>query len=405
MNAVQQELARLADLPAESIARHFFDQFGVVAELHLEGQLWLFDYDQLAAHKHRLSPVVMESRGLVLDSTTYDVIRRPFARFFNIGEAASYEADIDYSRLEALEKADGSLLTLYFNSLTGHWHLGTRGTPFADAAHRLGGRFYERVCRGVGISAHPGTPEFDALIAMTAASKDTTYLFEFIGPDNPHVTPHPTSELVFLGARRNTGVELTPAENQAFYATLDTTWNLRLPERYPVPQGLAGLSRAQQVEALKSWVATAHAFKGLHEGVVCWDPVTGKRLKVKTPMYCAAHLQGDGESLNVSKARIVALVVNGDAEEFCLYVPALAHLVKSVAQQVAQFLDSLTPVWEAVKDIQDQKAFALALQDRVEGNATPLFFLARKTGITPQQAWQTLPFNKQVSMAERIVQV
>lgn len=402
MTTVQNELACLRGQSNENIARHFFDNFGVVAQLHLDGQLWLFDYDQLAAHKHRLTPVVMESRGLVLDSTTYEVIRRPFARFFNIGEAAAYEADIDYTRLEALEKADGSLVTLYFNDLTGHWHFGTRGTPFADVNHRLGGRFYERVVRAAGLTGTPGTTAFDEVIAKTGAQHHTTYLFEFIGPDNPHVTPHATSELVFLGARQRNGVELSPAEGLSFFDSL-TGWNVRLPLRYPIPVDLAGLSRQQQVEAIKTWVASDPTFKGLHEGVVCYDPVTGKRLKVKTPLYCAAHLQGDGEGLNVSKARIVELVVNGDAEEFCLYVPTLAGLVRKAESQVAGFLDALVPVWDIVKDIEDQKAFALALQQHVPSNATALFFLARKTGTTPHQAWLALPFNKQVSMADRVV--
>jgi hypothetical protein len=70
---------------------------------------------------------------------------------------------------------------------------------------------------------------------------------------------------------------------------------------------------------------------------------------------------------------------------------------------VAGFLDALVPVWDIVKDIEDQKAFALALQQHVPSNATALFFLARKSGTTPHQAWLALPFNKQVSMADRVV--
>lgn len=405
MTAVQQELRRLQGQPADVIARHFFDNFGVVAQSHLDGQLWLFDYDQLAAHKHRTTEVVMESRGLVIDSETHEVVRRPFARFFNIGEAAAYEANIDYARLEALEKADGSLVTLYFNDRTGHWHFGTRGTPFADSNHRLGGRFHERVSKAAALPCKAGTDEFDVAVQQTKATPDTTYLFEFIGPDNPHVTPHPVSELVYLGARRRDGVELTAEENQAFFDSIVGRWNVRLPKRYPVPVKLDGLTRVQQIEAIKAWVASDPEFKGLHEGVVCYDPATGKRLKVKTPLYCAAHLQGDSLSTNLSKSRIVELIVNGDAEEFCLYVPTLAPLVQRAEAQVAEFLESLAPVWNEVKDIEDQKSFALALQSKVRGDGTSLFFLARKTGTSPQEAWLSLPFNKKVSMAERVVNV
>ena len=407
MTAVQAEMRQLAQSHAttQQIATHFFDTFGVVAQQHLDGRLWLFDYDQLAAHKHRMTPVVMESRGLVLSADTLDVVRRPFARFFNIGEAAAYEADIDYARMVALEKADGSLVTLYFNKITGHWHIGTRGTPFADSNHRMGGKFHERVTRAAGIAVSPGTVEFDAMMAALLA-EEVTYLFEFIGPDNPHVTPHATSELVLLGARRHDGVEFTPAELSDLFNHLVTAgWNVRKPVSYPLGAKLAGLARTNQVEAIKDWVSMDPAFKNLHEGVVLMDPVTGKRLKVKTALYCAAHLQGKGEGLNVSLNRIVELVVTGDAAEFCLYVPHLAPMVQKAMTQVDDFLASLVPIWESVKDIADQKEFAVAVQARCPAAASGIFFQARKTGTAPQQAWLALPLNKKASMAERVVSI
>lgn len=405
MNAVQHELARLPGASASQVAQHFFDTFGVVAQNHLDGKLWLFDYDQLAAHKHRTSPVVMESRGLILDAESGAVIRRPFARFFNIGEAQDYEADIDYARLRALEKVDGSLVTLYFNERTGFWHFGTRGTPFANAKHRLGGTFADRVCRAAGLAAAPGTPEFNSL-ADKIADREVTYLFEFIGPDNPHVTPHPQSELVVLGARHRDGSELSAGDLKYWFETLQAEgWNVREPETYAIPLDLRRLSRPAQVEAIKRWVASDPAFKGLHEGLVCQDPVTGKRLKVKTPLYCAAHLQGGDEGVNLSKNRIVELVVNGDAGEFMLYMPHLAAMVQKADDQVGEFLEGLDPVWEAVRGIEDQKTFALAVQEKVGSHASGLYFLARKLGITPRQAWAELPFNKQVSMASNVVKV
>ncbi|KVP17298.1 RNA ligase [Burkholderia ubonensis] len=408
MTAIQQEMRRLNGAAPQAIAAHFFESFGVVAEQHLDGRLWLFDYDQLAAHKHRTSEVVMESRGLVLCAETFAIIRRPFARFFNIGEAPTYEADIDYARLEALEKADGSLVTLYFNRVTGHWHFGTRGTPFATGKHKLGGRFYERIARAAGLDVMPGTPEFDERMCLLDTS--VTYLFEFIGPDNPLVTPYEKNELVLLGARWLDGDEYSPAEVAQLLDVLQSQgWPVRAPRRYPIPLKLEGLSRPVQIEAIKHWVATAPEFKGLHEGVVCYDPVTGKRVKVKTPLYCAAHLQGweteatEKGVLNISPARVAELIVAGDAEEFCLYFPELAPRVKHMAGQVEAFVDGLAPIWEQVKDIEDQKAFALAVQDQAPGAASGIFFQARKTGMSPALAWMELPLGKKASLAEKLV--
>ncbi|WP_434715841.1 RNA ligase [Paraburkholderia sp. A3RO-2L] len=408
MTAVQEQMRLLAGTSPQAVAAHFYENFGVVAEQHFDGRLWLFDYDQLAAHKHRTSEVVMESRGLILCAETLDIVRRPFARFFNIGEAPTYEADIDYARLEALEKADGSLVTLYFNRVSGHWQFGTRGTPFATGKNRLGGRFNERIARAAGLDVMPGTPEFDE--RMSLLDTNVTYLFEFIGPDNPLVTPYEHNELVLLGARWLDGEEYSPVEVAQLLEVLHALgWPVRAPRRYPIPLKLEGLSRPAQIDAIKTWVATAPEFKGLHEGVVCYDPVTGKRVKVKTPLYCAAHLQGwekDGEEkavLSISVARVAELIVAGDAEEFCLYFPGLAGSVRAMAGQVEVFIDGLAPIWNEVKDIADQKAFALAVQAKVPGAASGIFFQARKDGVVPALAWREMPLNKKAALAEKLL--
>jgi hypothetical protein len=402
MNAVQHELRRLAGAAPEAVAAHFFENFGVVAQAHLGGRLWLFDYDQLAAHKHRMTDVVMESRGLVLCADTLDVVRRPFARFFNIGEAQAYEADIDYASLEVMEKADGSMVTLYFNKVTGHWQFGTRGTAFAEGRDRVLGKLLPRILRGAGLDIEPGSDAFDSL--MSVLSQDVTYIFEFIGPENPHVTPYEQAELVLLGARRATGEEYPPADVEGLLFVFQTLGlRVRAPRRYAMPLQLEGLSRSVQVEAIKAWVATAPEFKGLHEGIVCYDPVTGKRLKVKTPLYCAAHLQGGQRAvLTISPARVAELIVNGDAEEFCLYFPALAVPVRVMAARVHAFVDGLAPLWQEVKDIDDQKEFAVAVQAKVPGAASGIFFQARKSGASPALAWLELPLNRRAALAEKL---
>lgn len=402
MNAVQHEMRLLAGATREAVAAHFFENFGVVAQSHLDGRLWLFDYDQLAAHKHRMTDVVMESRGLVLCAETLDVVRRPFARFFNIGEAQAYEADIDYARLKALEKADGSMTTLYFNKVTGHWQFGTRGTAFAEGRDRVLGKLLPRILRGAGLDVEPGTEAFDSL--MSVLSPDVTYIFEFIGPENPHVTPYAQAEFVLLGARRAAGEEYSPADVEGLLFVFQTLGlRVRAPRSYSLPLQLAGLSRSAQIEAIKTWVATAPEFKGLHEGIVCYDPVTGKRLKVKTPLYCAAHLQGGVQGvLTISPARVAELIVTGDAEEFCLYFPELAVPVRAMAARVQAFVESLAPVWEEVKGIENQKEFAAAVQAKAPGAASGIFFQARKAGTTPALAWMDMPLNRRAALAEKL---
>lgn len=403
MTAIQAEFHRLQGATASEITAHFMNNFGVVAQQYLGDRLWLLDYDQLASHKYRTTDVVMEARGIVLCAQTLDIVRRPFARFFNIGEAPSYEADIDYARLQALEKVDGSLVPLYFNKVSGHWHFGTRGTPFAEGSHRLGGPFYRRVLTAAKLPGTPATEEFDRQMDALL-EREVTYLFEFIGPENPHVTPYATSELVLLGARHWCGPELTPPQvHELYHSLLSAGWNVRLPKTYAMPVGLSALPRSQQVAAIQNWVAESPEFKGLHEGVVCRDPLTGKRVKVKTPLYCAAHLQGGGEGINLSLARIVELVVNGDADEFCLYLPHLAPIVNKAQDQVTSFLQKLVPLWEQVKSIEGQKDFALAVQAQIPSSASGIFFQARKTSENPMAIWGAMNLQAKTRLAERLI--
>lgn len=404
-SAVQVEMTKLLGASAPEVKNHFMDNFGVVAQQYAENRIWLFDYDQLAAHKHRTTPVVMESRGLMLCASSLAIVRRPFNRFFNIGEAPAYEQDIDYGRLQALEKVDGSLITLYYNQITEHWHFGTRGTPFADNGHALGGTFASRIASAAHISqAAPGTVLFDQAVD-SVLSRGITYLFEYIGPENHHITPYKHNELVLLGARHHDGLEFTP-EQVDLLANLmcNRHWNVRRPKVYNIPVELRQLSREKQVAAMKAWVAEATEFKGLHEGVVCQDKVSGKRLKIKTPLYCAVHLQG-GDGSKLSLSRVIELVANGDADEFCIYNATLAPLVRKAQDQLEAYLTKLEPLWAQVKDIQDQKAFALALGQSVPSAGQGLFFYARKNNSTPRIEWASLPLSRKASLLEKFVKL
>lgn len=402
---VQVEMHKLLGASPNEIKFHFMENFGVVAQQYLNNSLWLFDYDQLEAHKHRTHPVVLDSRGLVLCANTLAVVRRPFRRFFNIGEAPSYEQDIDYHNLVALEKVDGSLVTLYYNQVTDHWHFGTRGTPFADSNHRFGGTFAERIAATANISAAlPGSIEFDQAVDALL-ERGVTYLFEYIGPENHHVTPYESNELVLLGAQHHDGIEFTPVQVQAVFEKLNNAGvNVRTPRQYDIPVALAHLPRSVQVAALKTWVAESPHFKGLQEGLVCYDVVSGKRLKIKTPLYCAVHLQGsDGSKLSLS--RVIELVVNGDAEEFCLYNPTLAPFVRKAQAQISDYLKMLEPLWEQVKGIQNQKEFALALATSVPSTGQGVFFQARKNNSSPRVEWANMPLVRKTSMAEKLVKL
>ena len=117
------------------------------------------------------------ARGLITDLEG-NVVALPFRKFFNVGQTneTQLEALLQLGEPTVYEKLDGSLGILYFNS--GIPHISTRGSFNSDQAKWATEWVQER------------NPQF---------SRDYTYLFEIIYPNNRIVVDYGTrSELVLL---------------------------------------------------------------------------------------------------------------------------------------------------------------------------------------------------------------
>ena len=83
---------------------------GIHAKKHEELPLYILDYDMIEAPRHH--PIVNECRGLILEENTWDVVCKPFNRFFNLGENPSNDKSFNWEHSTALDKEDGSLMNL-----------------------------------------------------------------------------------------------------------------------------------------------------------------------------------------------------------------------------------------------------------------------------------------------------
>jgi len=77
----------------------------------------------------KLSPIVKECRGLVLNKQTGDLVARAFSRFFNVGEVRQHFKKFNWLAFECQEKHDESLILLYY--WNDEWQINTRGS-FGD---------------------------------------------------------------------------------------------------------------------------------------------------------------------------------------------------------------------------------------------------------------------------------
>lgn len=131
-------------------------------------------------------PYMKQFRGIVVDTQTYEVIARPYPKFFNLNENELAKWPTNYKRLEALEKLDGSLF-IYTNHPK-------HGEIFASSGSTDGG--YSEYFKQY-IESHLSQKQRDALRQF---GKSKTLLFEFTGPLNKVVIDYPNQNMTLHGA-------------------------------------------------------------------------------------------------------------------------------------------------------------------------------------------------------------
>lgn len=287
-------------------------------------------------------PLVQQCRGIVLNSAdTWDVVARPFDKWFNHGEA--HAATIDWDTARVQEKLDGSLLILYHHQLpgsAGEWMWATTGTPDASApvAGHPEGYTYSQLARWIFQQSGMKTP------LPHGAWADWCFLFELLSPFNRVVTRQPDHKMVLIGVRnRLTGLELRPDE-----VPFDT-WGWKRVEEYFLFTVEEILFTFQKMDPL------------VQEGYVVVD-ADFNRIKVKHPGYIALHhLRGNG----FSSRRILDVVRAGETAEILAAFPEWKEPFEKVQHRCAAFVAAVEAEWDILKDWpfdthEDQKAFALS---------------------------------------------
>ena len=112
-----------------------------------EGSYVLLKYNQISSDFNE--EICREARGIILDSSdNFKVVRMAFRKFFNLGE--SFADEMDWDTCVAMEKIDGSLMSVWFAN--GEWHLSTNGSLNAfktelpyGVAHKTFGELFESI--------------------------------------------------------------------------------------------------------------------------------------------------------------------------------------------------------------------------------------------------------------------
>lgn len=333
---------------------YFKNELSLMVKEAADGKRVLFKYNQIDSPMG--NPIVQESRGLILDrSREWRIVSWPFKKFFNYGEG--HAAPLDLATAHVLEKVDGSCITLYH--WEGRWRTQTLGMidadgwvnnafppiTFADLFHKV-----------------INTDRLDAILFPAL-----TYTFELATPFNRVVTRYEKERVVLLSVRNLTNLysvcncnELTSdptlgeyhINSEAFqheYRALSLSIpHLELPKIYSV--GVTSLTDVAEM---------SKQLPQMEEGYVVVD-LQFNRVKVKNPSYLALlHLK---ESSSSSVKALVQLVITNEGSEFLAYFPEFQEQYDRIAAAISGLKERLHTAYEAAKDLENQKEFALAIK-------------------------------------------
>lgn len=218
----------------------------VKVQKHPQQELFIYNYTPKAQYEKVWNEITLTCRGLILDEH-YNVVARPFIKFFNWGEIPDQE--LPATPFEVYEKMDGSLGILYW--INDQPFIATRGS-FTSTQAMVATQMLQDTYKA-------SIPQLD---------KTKTYLFEIIYPENRIVVNYGSEKNLYLLAVVDiqTGEEREPLSS---YAHLG----------FPMVKTYDGIIELDELK--KREEANKEGF------IIKFE--TGLRLKVKFEEYLRIH--------------------------------------------------------------------------------------------------------------------
>lgn len=150
-----------------------------------QGDLTIWNYTNEAQYEGFWDEITLMCRGLVT-SAAGEIVAHPFNKFFNHSEQF---APKNFTPTKSYAKLDGSLIIAFYYNW--EWYVVSRGSFTSDQAIIARQLFKDLPYERLDI--------------------EKTYMFELIGPSNPHVVDYKEDRLILTGVRDViSGVESEP---------------------------------------------------------------------------------------------------------------------------------------------------------------------------------------------------
>lgn len=296
----------------------------------------ILKYDQIDSDFNE--PIVRESRGLILDEhNDYKVVCKAFDKFFNYGEELAAEINWDTAKIQ--EKVDGSIMKLWWSERFMKWIVSTNGTIYAQNADVMFPK------NGITNFRDMFMEVYNKKEIRGEPQKDSTHVFELVGPQNRVVIPYEEIELYYL----------TSVNNETFEEFQDESFI-----NFPVPLSYYFSSLEETVEFTKT--DDFNTFR--NEGFVVKDG-NNNRIKIKTEDYLKIHRMR-GET-NPTPKRFLELLRMNEASEFLSYFPEYKEDYDEFKERYIRYrknLDNLVDYYVTIKHL-DRKDFASKAQKTI----------------------------------------
>lgn len=313
----------------------------------------LLKYSQIESP--RSAQEVHDSRGLVLEKDTWNVMSLAFRKFFNLGEGIA--ATIDWSTARVFKKLDGTMIQAYHDWVKDDVYFGTTGTAEGegnvDNFHHnvMGGTFsdlfihafIETTKEHIDIEKVTKMHHLDqSIFVKTLFVKYSGYTltFELCTPYNIVVTPHSQSKIYLLGGR-----DVKTLQEVSYDKLKEISEYLKVPlaPSFPIVDE-AGLTSS---------------FEGMpyhEEGYVVCDG-SFNRIKVKNPAYLAVHFMKDETAF----WRVVDIVRSGEVGEFLATFP---HREEELLRLESNWEKLIVDMNLMLEDLKNSKEYNIFISDK-----------------------------------------
>jgi hypothetical protein len=285
---------------------------------------------------------------LVLETGSWDVVAKPFDRFYNACEAPEAFARFRWDRSTCQSKEDGSLVIVY--AYRGAWNVNTSRSFGLEKVALARLTWADLFWNASGLDA-------------TRLDPAITHVFELCSPYNQVVRPYLKPTAYLLGMFDPRTCRELPSETVDAEAV---RLNARRPESFVL----------RSPEEVARFLLEKEQVDPTFEGVIIRDE-SDLRFKIKTKSYLAAHHAEGGNLLH--PRRMIPLILLGEKDEAIAYFPALKEVADRVEAELEREWTRLRDLWLTTWQIENQGDFARAIVGKTRFPSL-LFALRRSHG-------------------------